>query len=62
MEPIFRFTPPANVFDAPSDNPDNECYCVGGPPCIGGGVFNTSVCQFGEFLILLYAYFDQIMK
>lgn len=46
---FFRFSPPSDIFADVSMKPENECYCVGGPPCIGGGVFNISSCKFGKY-------------
>lgn len=55
----YRFAPPSNVFDVPAKNPDNKCYCVGGPPCIGGGVFNVTACKFGSPTVLSWPHFYQ---
>ena len=44
----YRFVPPEDVFAYVEDKPENDCFCVGGPPCAGGGVFNISVCQYGK--------------
>ncbi|XP_071514706.1 lysosome membrane protein 2-like [Panulirus ornatus] len=55
----MRFSPPADVFANVSVKPENECYCVGGPPCIGGGVFNISSCKFGSPSIVSWPHFYQ---
>ena len=48
----LRFTPPLNVFDSVDTYPENMCYCVGGPPCAPKGLFNISICQYGECRIV----------
>uniref|UniRef100_A0A6A7G0B9 Scavenger receptor class B member 1 n=1 Tax=Hirondellea gigas TaxID=1518452 RepID=A0A6A7G0B9_9CRUS len=58
----YRFTPPKNVFADVSVNPENECYCVGGPPCLGGGLFNASICQFGSPAVVSWPHFYQADK
>ncbi|KAK8737266.1 hypothetical protein OTU49_004416, partial [Cherax quadricarinatus] len=55
----FRFSPPADVFANVSIKPENDCYCVGGPPCIGGGVFNISTCKYGSPTIVSWPHFYQ---
>jgi hypothetical protein len=40
----FRFTPFENSFDAPEDNPDNECYCLN-KPCLPSGLLDIRGCQ-----------------
>lgn len=52
----LRFSPPRNVFDV---TPENDCYCVGGPPCLGGGVFNISTCKFGSPTVVSWPHFYQ---
>ncbi|CAG2058040.1 unnamed protein product [Timema podura] len=48
--PALRFHAPRNVFDNPSTNPDNMCYCnEPSIPCLPAGVFNVSPCAF-EYL------------
>nr|CAD7405667.1 unnamed protein product [Timema cristinae] len=45
--PALRFHAPRNVFDNPSTNPDNMCYCnEPSIPCLPAGVFNVSPCAF----------------
>lgn len=46
--PGFRFTPDENVFASVENNPDNDCFCPGGPPCAPHGFFNVSLCQYGK--------------
>nr|CAD7612199.1 unnamed protein product [Timema genevievae] len=47
--PALRFHAPRNVFDNPSTNPDNMCYCnEPSIPCLPAGVFNVSPCAFGS--------------
>ncbi|XP_042228429.1 lysosome membrane protein 2-like [Homarus americanus] len=55
----MRFSPPIDVFANTTVKPDNDCYCVGGPPCIGGGVFNISICKFGSPSIISWPHFYQ---
>lgn len=54
-----RFSPPADVFANVTVKPENECYCVGGPPCLGGGLFNISACKFGSPTIISWPHFYQ---
>ena len=51
---IFRFAPPKDVFAYVENKPDNDCFCVGGPPCLGGGLFNISACKFGKNLYVTF--------
>lgn len=44
----YRFTPAENVFASIDVNPENECFCPGGPPCAPNGLFNVSLCQYGK--------------
>lgn len=44
----FRFTPTPDVFAEIAQNSENECFCPAGPPCAPHGLFNVSLCQFGE--------------
>jgi len=53
----YRFSPPANVFADVEENPANECYCLGGPPCLGGGVFNASACLSGSPAVISWPHF-----
>ncbi|XP_043221777.1 lysosome membrane protein 2-like isoform X1 [Amphibalanus amphitrite] len=53
----LRFTPPENVFDSVDTNPENMCYCVGGPPCAPKGLFNISVCQYGSPTFISFPHF-----
>ncbi|KAK7065742.1 putative cd36, partial [Halocaridina rubra] len=53
------FSPPADVFANVTVKPENECYCVGGPPCTGGGLFNISACKFGSPTIISWPHFYQ---
>lgn len=46
--PGFRFTPSPSVFASVDKNPDNVCFCPGGPPCAPHGLFNVSLCQYGK--------------
>lgn len=45
----MRFTPASNVFADVETNPDNMCFCPAGPPCAPNGLFNVSLCQYGEY-------------
>lgn len=48
----FRFTPPTNVFADVESNPDNMCFCPAGQPsCAPNGLFNVSLCQYGEYCV-----------
>lgn len=44
----YRFTPDESVFASVEKNPDNMCFCPSGPPCAPNGLFNVSLCQFGN--------------
>uniref|UniRef100_A0A0P4WMB1 Scavenger receptor class B member 1 n=1 Tax=Scylla olivacea TaxID=85551 RepID=A0A0P4WMB1_SCYOL len=55
----MRFSPPSDIFANVSVKPENECYCAGGPPCIGGGVFNISSCKFGSPTLISWPHFYQ---
>lgn len=46
----YRFSPPKNVFDEVSKNPENDCFCSA-PPCAPQGTFNISACSFGKYAI-----------
>lgn len=47
--PGFRFTPPEWVFADVDSHPDNMCFCPAGKPsCSPNGLFNVSLCQYGE--------------
>lgn len=48
----YRFVPPKDVFADVAKNPDNECFCPGGPPCAPDGLFNVSFCQYGKALFI----------
>jgi len=53
----YRFSPPADVFASVEENPANQCYCLGGPPCLGGGVFNASACLSGSPAVISWPHF-----
>nr|CAD7462486.1 unnamed protein product [Timema tahoe] len=56
--PALRFHAPRNVFDNPSTNPDNMCYCnEPSIPCLPAGVFNVSPCAFGAPIMLSFPHF-----
>lgn len=55
----MRFSPPASAFANVTVNPENKCYCVGGPPCAGSGLFNISSCKFGSPTIVSWPHFYQ---
>lgn len=46
----FRFSPAVDVFASVDINKDNMCYCPAGPPCAPNGMFNVSLCQYGNYL------------
>lgn len=50
----YRFTPDMGAFASVENNPENACYCPAGPPCAPHGLFNVSLCQFGEFCFLSF--------
>ncbi|KAF2361877.1 CD36 family [Trinorchestia longiramus] len=54
----YRFSPPKSAFSDEIKNPDNACYCVGSP-CIGGGLFNLSICQFGAPAVVSWPHYFQ---
>ncbi|RXG72842.1 Scavenger receptor class B member 1 [Armadillidium vulgare] len=55
----WRFVPPADVYANVSTKPENKCFCVRGPPCIGGGVFDISPCKFNVSSVLSWPHFYQ---
>ncbi|XP_076065666.1 lysosome membrane protein 2-like [Oratosquilla oratoria] len=55
----YRFSPPPDVFAYVKDNPENMCYCVDGPPCAGGGVFNISACMMDAPTLISWPHFYQ---
>ncbi|XP_064114979.1 lysosome membrane protein 2-like isoform X1 [Macrobrachium nipponense] len=54
-----RFAPPKDVFADVDKNPNNDCFCVDGPPCLGGGLFNISACKFGSPTAISWPHFYQ---
>lgn len=44
--PVYRFTPPEDVFASPVTNPDNQGFCT--PDCLEAGVLNVSNCRNGK--------------
>ncbi|KAK7600879.1 hypothetical protein V9T40_008320 [Parthenolecanium corni] len=52
----YRFSPPKNVFDEVSKNPENDCYCTA-PPCAPQGTFNISACSFDTPVLLSFPHF-----
>ncbi|GLG93834.1 Protein peste [Gryllus bimaculatus] len=55
--PGYRFTPPLDVFGDTTENPENECFCPGGPPCAPSGFFNVSLCQYDSPVLLSFPHF-----
>jgi len=55
--PALRFVPAEETFGDMETYPQNECYCVDGPPCSKRGTFNISVCQFGSPVFLSWPHF-----
>ncbi|XP_037929819.1 scavenger receptor class B member 1-like [Teleopsis dalmanni] len=54
----FRFSPPSNVFNDMESNPDNACFCPGGPEsCPPNGLFNVSLCQYDSPIMLSFPHF-----
>lgn len=53
----YRFVPPENVFADVKTNPENECFCPGGPPCAPHGFFNVSLCQYDSPVLLSFPHF-----
>lgn len=45
----YRFSPPLDVFSDVEHNPNNMCFCPSGPPCAPHGLFNVSLCQYGQY-------------
>lgn len=43
--PAWRYKAPLNVFEHPTKNPENQCYChIASGTCPPAGVFNASKC------------------
>lgn len=58
--PGFRFVPPKDVFSTPSENPQNQCFCLNEGGCLTpSGLFNMSACQFGSPIMLSWPHFYQ---
>jgi len=56
--PGYRFVPPENVFAPPSENPDNDCFCLSDEGCnVPKGLFNMSACQFGSPAMMSWPHF-----
>ncbi|KAF5284609.1 hypothetical protein FQA39_LY16967 [Lamprigera yunnana] len=55
--PCYRFSPSTDVFGTVEENPNNECFCPGGPPCSPSGFFNVSLCQFDSPVLLSFPHF-----
>lgn len=55
--PGYRFTPSPDVFASVEKNPDNMCFCPGGPPCAPHGLFNVSACQYDSPVLLSFPHF-----
>lgn len=55
--PGYRFTPPEDVFADLARNPDNDCFCPGGPPCAPHGLFNVSLCQYDSPVLISFPHF-----
>jgi hypothetical protein len=53
----LRFSPTPDTFGDVETYPENDCYCLGGPPCSPRGIFNVSVCQFGSPVFLSWPHF-----
>ena len=53
----YRFSPPVDLFDTVDSKPENDCYCVTGPPCMPQGLFNMSACKFGAPLAISWPHF-----
>ncbi|XP_066584790.1 scavenger receptor class B member 1 [Prorops nasuta] len=52
------YTPPDTVFGAPSDAPDNECFCADDPStCPPSGLQNISPCQYSAPVYLSFPHF-----
>ncbi|XP_005377255.1 PREDICTED: platelet glycoprotein 4 [Chinchilla lanigera] len=49
--PVYRFVLPAKAFAAPSENPENECFCterIVSRNCTSYGVLDISSCKDGK--------------
>merc|ERR1712029_392135 len=58
--PVFRFVPPANVFD--NSDSSRECFCTADPNVgcsVPNGLFNMSSCQFGSPIMFSWPHFFQ---
>lgn len=56
---VYRFTLQANTLAAPTDNPDNQCFCrdpVVTRNCTVAGALDISSCQDGQFAFVIQNY------
>ncbi|XP_059056564.1 lysosome membrane protein 2-like [Achroia grisella] len=56
--PLLRYKMPTNVFDDPSGNPDNQCYCqLDTGICPPKGVIDVSACTMGAPALVSFPHF-----
>ncbi|KAK4878226.1 hypothetical protein RN001_010732 [Aquatica leii] len=54
---VDLYTPPDNVFETASKEPNNKCYCPGTEYCPPKGLQNISPCQFDAPVYLSFPHF-----
>lgn len=53
--PAMRYSPPKAMFDDPSTNPANQCFChIDSGVCPPKGTFNATHCVSGKLILQLY--------
>jgi len=63
--PVYRFSPVANVFYSPYNNPINKCFCLSPQTpekCNFDGILDLSSCYSGAPLILSNPHFRRASK
>ncbi|XP_075988804.1 lysosome membrane protein 2-like [Anticarsia gemmatalis] len=55
---LLRYRMPLNVFDDPSDNPHNQCYCeIDTAACPPKGIINVTECAMGAPALVSFPHF-----
>ncbi|CAG9794485.1 unnamed protein product [Diatraea saccharalis] len=55
---LLRYRLPSNVFDDPTNNPENQCYCeIDSATCPPRGVINVTACTMGAPALASFPHF-----